>query len=130
MVGLRQSMRRNYLSISFLLFWLKIYRKIVDLLVHALPVLFFFFFLKNLAWVVFQFENHTFQWRKFELNLVSLPPEELKIYFKIVFLIRYGVLLFFLLYLLSNKQPLLYQLATFFSTTQRQSTTSISCGMS
>ena len=42
MVGLGQSMRRNYLSISFLLFWLKIYCKIVDLLVHALPGLFFF----------------------------------------------------------------------------------------
>ena len=42
-------MRRNYLSISFLLFWLKIYRKIVDLLVHALPVLFFFFFFKELG---------------------------------------------------------------------------------
>ena len=115
MVGLGQSMRRNYLSISFLLFWLKIYCKIVDLLVHALPGLFFFFFLLNLAWVVFQFENHTFQWRKFELHLVSLLPEELKSYFKIVFLIRYGVLLFFfLLYLLSSKQSLLYQLTTFF----------------
>ena len=108
-------MRRNCLSISFFLFWPKIYHKIVDLLVHALPgFFFFFFFFKDLAWVVFQFENHTFQWRKFELNLVSLPPEELKIYFKIVFLIRYGVLLFFLLYLLSNKQSLLYQLTTFF----------------
>ena len=97
MVGLGQSMRRNYLSISFLLFWLKIYHdKIVDLLVHALPGFFIFlFFCKDLAWVMFQLENHTFQWRKFELNLVSLLPEELKSYFKIVFLIRYGVLLFF-----------------------------------
>ena len=114
MVELGQSMRRNCLSISFFLFWPKIYHKIVDLLVHALPgfffFFFFFFFLKDLAWVVFQFENRTFQWRKFELNLVSLLPEELKSYFKIVFLIRYGVLLFFLLYLLNNKQ------STFIST--------------
>ena len=132
MVELGQSMRRNCLSISFFLFWPKIYHKIVDLLVHALPgfFFFFFFFLKDLAWVVFQFENRTFQWRKFELNLVSLLPEELKSYFKIVFLIRYGVLLFFLLYLLKINNPLLYQLTTFFSTTQRQSTTSISCGRS
>ena len=130
MVELGQSMRRNCLSISFSYFGSKYIIRLSTYQSMLYQDFFFFFFFKDLAWVVFQFENHTFQWRKFELNLVSLPPEELKIYFKIVFLIRYGVLLFFLLYLLSNKQSLLYQLATFFSTTQRQSTTSISCGMS
>ena len=108
MVELGQSMRRNCLSISFSYFGSKYIIRLSTY--QSMLYQDFFFFFKDLAWVVFQFENHTFQWRKFELNLVSLLPEELKSYFKIVFLIRYGVLLFFLLYLLNNKQ------STFIST--------------